>query len=63
MMAASQEFHGEDELYWYPGTPVMSENKRFGCDAADAENEKNIVIGTKIAKNKYFFVIVVDIIS
>ncbi|KAF1073527.1 hypothetical protein MKMG_02136 [Methanogenium sp. MK-MG] len=46
MMTASQEFHGEDELYWYPGTPVMSENKRFGCDAADAiaGNAKLIII-------------------
>jgi hypothetical protein len=27
--------HGAAELYWYPGTSVISENRRFGCDAAD----------------------------
>ncbi|WP_157200140.1 hypothetical protein [Methanogenium cariaci] len=62
MIPISQEFQGEDERYWYPGTPVMSENKRFGCDAADAENEEDTVSAIMIPKNKYFFVIMTDII-
>ena len=54
MIVDSQEFHGDDELYWYPGTSLMSLNRRFGCDAA--EDEIIIFIPNMIVISRYFFV-------
>lgn len=34
-MTVFHVLHGAVVLYWYPGTSVISENRRFGCAAAD----------------------------
>lgn len=61
MITAFQEFHGAIELYWYPGTSVMSENRRFGWVAADdgGQHTANVM---KNAANIYFFALMTDII-